>query len=113
MRDAKILIVGAGGIGSWLCYFLYNLENHKQFGRNNTINIVVADPDTVEEKNLSYQNFDMEDITDNKAKVMEAKYGFLGKDSLIKFLNSLLTFCISLIPLSLSVILLLRFLKVF
>ena len=63
MEDKKILIVGAGGIGSWLCYFLHDLQEHDQL--NNTW-ITVADGDTVEKKNLRYQKFSIDDITFNK-----------------------------------------------
>tara|TARA_Y100000592_G_scaffold99489_1_gene175724 strand:- start:2827 stop:3423 length:597 start_codon:yes stop_codon:yes gene_type:complete len=81
MKNSNILIVGAGGIGSWLCYFLYDLQTHNQINRDTYI--TVADPDTVEDKNLRYQNFSIEDITDNKALVMESKYGFSGIDTII------------------------------
>ena len=81
MRDSNILIVGAGGIGSWLCYFLYDLQKQGQI-KSNTF-ITVADPDTVEDKNLTYQKFDINDITDNKASVMESNYGFSGIGTLI------------------------------
>ena len=76
MRRPNILIVGAGGIGSWLCYYLHDLNLNNQLGRIGLENISVADGDTVEEKNLTYQKFAMEDITDNKAFVMESMYGF-------------------------------------
>ena len=56
MNNAKILIVGAGGIGSWLCYFLHNLNNVYQL---HDVSITVADGDTVEKKNLRYQKFDI------------------------------------------------------
>ena len=76
MRKPNILIVGAGGIGSWLCYHLHDLKLNRQLGKISLENISVADGDTVEEKNLTYQKFAMEDITDNKAFVMESMYGF-------------------------------------
>ena len=80
MDDKKILIVGAGGIGSWLCYFLHNLQEHDQLKK---VWITVADGDTVENKNLRYQKFSIDDITDNKALVMEALYGFDAIDKVI------------------------------
>ena len=80
MKEKNILIVGTGGIGSWLCYFLYELQKHNQL---QDTWITVADPDTVENKNLRYQKFEIEDITDNKALVMEAKYGFKAIDTKI------------------------------
>lgn len=44
----KILIIGVGGIGSFLAPLLHKTELYE---------ITIADPDTVEEKNLSYQNY--------------------------------------------------------
>ena len=87
--EANILIVGAGGIGSWLSYYLYDLQNHKQL---NNAYITVADHDTVEKKNLRYQKFDIDDITDNKAMVMEAKYGFVGLEEKIVSSEQLLPY---------------------
>ena len=47
-RRKKILIIGAGGIGSFLVQFLNKL---------NIYELTVFDSDKVEEKNLLYQNF--------------------------------------------------------
>ncbi len=58
MDDRRILIIGVGGIGSYLTPLLARLECYK---------ITVADPDIVEEKNLWYQNFDENDLGSNKA----------------------------------------------
>ena len=44
----KILVIGAGGIGSYLISFLNNLDLY---------DIQVNDDDKVETKNLTYQNF--------------------------------------------------------
>ena len=74
MEEKKLLIVGAGGIGSWLSFFLYDLMKAGQL--DNAL-ITIADHDTVENKNLRYQKFEMDDITDNKALCMEAKYDFV------------------------------------
>lgn len=80
MEHKNLLIVGAGGIGSWLCYYLYNLQEVNQL---KFISVTVADDDTVEQKNLSYQKFESLDILDNKALALEAKYGFKGLDKKI------------------------------
>lgn len=45
----KILIIGAGGIGSFLIPILARTKLYK---------IRVADPDIVEKKNLPYQNYE-------------------------------------------------------
>ena len=61
----KVLIIGAGGIGSWLIQILNKLSLYE---------IHVADPDTVEEKNLTYQNFKKGHVGQNKATVMRDEY---------------------------------------
>ena len=57
----KILIIGAGGIGSFLTPLLDKVGLY---------DITVADPDIVENKNLPYQNFKKGHIGQNKASVM-------------------------------------------
>ena len=44
----KVLVIGAGGIGSFLIKFLNKVKLY---------DITVADPDKVEEKNIPYQTF--------------------------------------------------------
>ena len=89
MNSKNFLIVGAGGIGSWLCYFLHDLQNSYQL-QDSTF--TVADGDTVEKKNLRYQKFEIDDITDNKAMCMESKYGFEGVDKIITTSEELLPY---------------------
>ena len=80
-KEGKILIIGVGGIGSYLVGLLAKIDR---------FNITVADPDIVEEKNLSYQNFGEEDVGKNKALVMKeyfnlynaSKYPILTKKQL-------------------------------
>tara|TARA_R100000781_G_scaffold9994_1_gene9685 strand:+ start:5019 stop:5594 length:576 start_codon:yes stop_codon:yes gene_type:complete len=61
----KILIIGAGGIGSYLIPLLDRLGCYT---------ITVFDNDTIEKKNLLYQNYNEEEITLNKAEAMMARY---------------------------------------
>jgi len=61
----KILIIGTGGIGSFLTQFLDKV---------NLYDITVADPDSVERKNLTYQNFSKGHVGQNKASVMFDSY---------------------------------------
>lgn len=68
----KILIIGAGGIGSFLIPLLDKVGLY---------NISVADPDTVETKNLTYQNFRATEVGQNKSQVM-------GKYSSVTFSNT-------------------------
>ena len=62
----KILIIGAGGIGSYLISFLNNLDLYE---------IQVNDDDKVETKNLTYQNFDSGDVGFHKVNRMKNKFG--------------------------------------
>ena len=61
----KVLIIGAGGIGSFLIPLLVKTKLY---------NITVADPDIVEKKNMPYQNYGEEDIGDNKASLMHTRF---------------------------------------
>jgi|OM-RGC.v1.016646102 molybdopterin/thiamine biosynthesis adenylyltransferase len=61
----KVMIIGAGGIGSFLIPLL---------DKTDLYNITVYDPDVVETKNITYQNFDEEDVEKHKVKVMQERY---------------------------------------
>ena len=61
----KILVIGAGGIGSFLIPVLDKVGLY---------NITVADPDIVEKKNLPYQNFKIVSVGQNKASNMADNY---------------------------------------
>ena len=60
-----MLMIGAGGIGS---YLIPLLDKTKIYA------MVVADPDNVEKKNLTYQNFRPKENEMNKASVMSWNY---------------------------------------
>jgi len=70
----KILVIGAGGIGSFL---IPTLDKVKLY------DITVADPDIVEAKNLPYQNFSDFEVGANKAYTLQDRYN--GICSAIKF----------------------------
>jgi len=78
----RLLIIGCGGVGSYLANSLYNYEYSEQLL---DLNIKIADGDEVNLSNLTYQNFSEEDILDNKAKVLANKYNFLYIDRFITF----------------------------
>ena len=61
----KILIIGAGGIGSYLIQYLQ---------KTGLYTIDVYDPDKVEKKNITYQNFVESDIGLHKVTVMQRDY---------------------------------------
>ena len=57
----RVLIVGVGGIGSYLIPLL---------AKTGMYQLHIADPDTVEEKNICSQNFGVEDIGNYKVDAM-------------------------------------------
>lgn len=71
----RILIVGAGGIGSWFSRHLANALSTNQIPVQPS-EVTIADDDDVEEKNLRYQDFTEEDLYDNKATILGDRYGF-------------------------------------
>jgi len=66
----KIMIIGAGGIGSYLVSFL---------DRIGLYDITVFDDDDVEIKNLTYQNYEEEDVGQKKVSGLESKFGSISK----------------------------------
>jgi len=68
----KILIIGCGGIGSYLVRELHRLIENAQI----VANITLCDFDNVEPKNILYQNFTEKDMLKNKASVLAKRYGF-------------------------------------
>ena len=61
MKKRKVLVIGVGGIGSYLTPLLH---------KTGLYNITRHDPDTVELKNISYQNFRHGDIGLDKVTAM-------------------------------------------
>jgi len=61
----KVLVIGAGGIGSFLIPLLDKVGLY---------DITVADPDKVETKNLAYQNFREGDVNLYKVSSMKARF---------------------------------------
>jgi len=72
----QIFTLGAGGIGSFFAQTLSNLEKAKQFPDKTDIQFF--DPDIVEEKNITYQNFEAEDIGLDKVEAIDYRLGFPG-----------------------------------
>ena len=68
----KILIIGAGGIGSYLIPLL---------DKTGLYDITVSDPDTIEEKNLTYQNFECDEVNKYKAMCMKSRYATVKTSS--------------------------------
>tara|TARA_R110001592_G_scaffold64636_1_gene198514 strand:- start:2500 stop:3093 length:594 start_codon:yes stop_codon:yes gene_type:complete len=76
----KILIIGAGGIGSYLIDTLDNLTGNGTHD-SGLYEITVSDPDTVETKNITYQRFSADDVGKNKALVMKNRYNMVVSGS--------------------------------
>ena len=74
--DRKVVVIGAGGIGSFFCAFLARDIKMKQFGNMLIDNVTVFDFDVVEEKNLRHQDFQMDDIPAPKSAIMSQRYGY-------------------------------------
>lgn len=71
----KILLIGVGGIGSWFADMLDRILLHDD-GMSSNYKVTIMDFDTVEHKNLSYQNFTGDDLFQKKAEVIGKRYGF-------------------------------------
>jgi len=79
----RIAIVGAGGINSWVCKHLHDLM--KIFDKTELFMVKVYDNDVVEEKNIlrANQNFEVNDLMEQKAEVLGKRYDFLFENSFI------------------------------
>jgi molybdopterin/thiamine biosynthesis adenylyltransferase len=71
----KVLVIGVGGIGSFFIREIYNLIENGVNGTED-LSITMMDNDLVEEKNLRYQHFDIDDLEIPKAKALAEKYIF-------------------------------------
>jgi molybdopterin/thiamine biosynthesis adenylyltransferase len=65
MNKRKIMIIGAGGIGSFLVQFLSKLKIY---------DLTVFDSDKVERKNVLYQNYNVSHVGDTKARSIQTQF---------------------------------------
>jgi len=72
----RVAIIGCGGINSWFVKYLAELCN--VFDKKELIYVKLFDKDEIEEKNLlrNNQNFKIEDLMEQKAKVLAKRYNF-------------------------------------
>jgi len=79
--NLKIGIIGCGGIGSYFIRGLSELIKKDISGldRINIMGVDLIDDDMVEEKNLSYQNFDIEHLGRSKAEVLSELTGYKAR----------------------------------
>lgn len=76
MEFSKVLIIGAGGIGSWLIEEIALCIEQEQINPN--IQFFIADNDTAEIKQMLYQNFARKELGANKAKALASRFKKLG-----------------------------------
>jgi len=67
----KVMVVGAGGIGSYLAHHIDHLIELDQI---HDLSFTFYDNDIVELKNILYQNFESSDIDSLKTKALSLKY---------------------------------------
>jgi len=79
----KIAMIGAGGIQSWAAKHLREMID--VFFPQEMVTVVIYDADIVEEKNLkrNAQNFQPEDLLENKAEVIANRYKFIADNKFI------------------------------
>ena len=82
LRD-KVVIIGAGGIGSWFCSVLHRMIGHAQLKSVNDRvleedDINVFDPDAIDNSNLRHQMFYEDELGLLKTDVIADRYGFHG-----------------------------------
>lgn len=69
-KPVKIVMLGAGGTGGHIAPHLYRLLHALE----RPVEVIIADGDIVEEKNLVRQNFISCDLGRNKAQVLAERY---------------------------------------
>ena len=79
----KVLIVGAGGIGSYFTEALFDLIMKNQIDLED-YEFYIADMDSVEQKNILYQNFSTSDLFHNKAKIIGDRYRLVSIEEKIE-----------------------------
>ena len=86
MKINKLAIIGCGGIGSYLITSLSDLIKKDIAGLDeiNVMGIDIFDYDLVEERNLNYQNFQIEDLDRNKAEVLADRTGYKARTEKIE-----------------------------
>lgn len=69
-KPVKIIMLGAGGTGGHIAPHLYRLLHTLE----RPVEVIIADGDIVEQKNLVRQNFIVSDLGRNKAQVLAERY---------------------------------------
>ena len=69
-KPVQLVLLGAGGTGGYLVPHLYRLV----YTLERSVQIIIADGDLVEERNLVRQNFCAADLGQNKAHILAERY---------------------------------------
>lgn len=79
----NVLIIGAGGIGSFFCREFSDTILNEVKGTAD-LTVTVYDADEVETKNIRYQNFEDEDVGMNKSQSISDRYFFISRPKFIE-----------------------------
>ena len=84
-KDKTILVVGAGGTGSWFIPILSKLGVENKHVKD----VFIVDGDAVEPKNLLRQLFSDDDVNKYKSETLGKRYGFNYSTSFIDKVNDI------------------------
>lgn len=73
-QQINIWIIGTGGTGGWLVPNIARLLKVLETSTNKKVSCTLVDPDVIEAKNISRQNFIQSEIGCNKALVLATRY---------------------------------------
>ena len=76
------MVAGAGGINSWFLHHINRLIRKDQIP--SFASFTIFDGDDVEQKNLLYQDFELVNVLENKAKTLGDRYDMIAKGKYIK-----------------------------
>ena len=76
------MVAGAGGINSWFLRHIDQLIKKDQIP--SFASFTIFDGDDVEQKNVLYQDFELTDVLENKAKTLGNRYDMIAKAKFIK-----------------------------
>lgn len=87
-----IHVIGAGGIGSYLIRDLAKLQRTNQLVSvdGTPYSIVVYDEDDVEQKNLLYQDYEVDDILEPKAETLGKRHSIAYMEMFVKNIPDIL-----------------------
>lgn len=74
IEQIRFILVGCGGTGGWLAPSIARLAR-LLIDQQCDVKVLFCDPDTVEERNLTRQNFCYAELGQNKAATLAARYG--------------------------------------